>query len=148
MALAGLWHGAGWPFVVWGIGHGLWLLLERHLPEGLLPSTMPGTRLLKTFFVFHGVCLLWVFFRAPSLSVAADYFGRLLAPTFAGSKTPHLLTNWLIAFALLQWPVAQTLKGSRFISLPLKLQWPLALGVLYLVLAFAGAHIDFIYFNF
>jgi hypothetical protein len=54
----------------------------------------------------------------------------------------------LIAFAPLQWPLAATFKESRFSSLPLKVQWAFAMVVFYFVLAYAGARVDFIYFNF
>src|SRR4051812_49011916 len=70
MGVAGLWHGAGFTFVIWGLAHGAWLWLERKL-------SLPLPRWLKIALVFHGVCLLWVFFRAPDLRVAASYLSRL-----------------------------------------------------------------------
>ena len=147
MTLAGLWHGAGWNFVLWGLGHGLWLVAERHAPE-LPRSNRWWIRSARTLLVFHGVCLLWVLFRSPSLSVAFDYCQRLLPQTWSASKVPSALSQWLILFALLQWPLAWTLKGGRFAALPLKVQWILALVCLLLILAYAGARVDFIYFNF
>ena len=147
MTLAGLWHGAGWNFVLWGLGHGLWLVAERHAPE-LPRSNRWWIRSARTLLVFHGVCLLWVLFRSPSLSVAFDYCQRLLPQPWSASKVPSALSQWLILFALLQWPLAWTLKGGRFAALPLKVQWILALVCLLLILAYAGARVDFIYFNF
>ena len=147
MTLAGLWHGAGWNFVLWGLGHGLWLVAERHAPE-LPKSNRWWIRAARTLLVFHGVCLLWVLFRSPSLSVAFDYCQRLLPQPWSASKVPSALSQWLILFALLQWPLAWTLKGGRFAALPLKVQWILALACLLLILAYAGARVDFIYFNF
>ena len=146
MGLAGLWHGAGWPFVIWGLGHGLWLLIERYAPA-IPHENRRVVRVLKTVLVFHGVCLLWVFFRSPSLAVAQEYFSRLLWP-HAGTGTPSVLTNWLVMVLLVQWPLAWTFKDGRFPALPLKRQWLLALACLYFVLAYAGARVDFIYFNF
>jgi alginate O-acetyltransferase complex protein AlgI len=145
MTAAGLWHGAGWPFVLWGFAHGVWLVTERHLPPVAENRT---ARIVKTFLVFHGVCLLWVLFRAPRLEVARDYFARLLLPPYTSSKTPLILTGWLLAFALLQWPLAWTFRENRFASRSLTTQWLLALAALYLVIAYAGAHVDFIYFTF
>ncbi len=148
MTAAGLWHGAGWTFVLWGFGHGLWLLLERHTPNW--PRFRPGwwTRFVKMVLVFHGVCLLWVLFRAPSLDVARVYFGKLILPPFTASKVPGALAGWLIVFAALHRPLAWTFVGSRFTALRLPLQWFLALAAGYLVLAYAGARVDFIYFTF
>jgi len=147
MMLVGLWHGAGWTFIIWGVAHGLWLSVERSLPSS---ENMKGpvSRAVKTFLVFNGVCLLWVLFRAPTFSVAMEYFSRLLLPPFTGSKVPPVLYGWLIVFALIHWPLAWSLKESRFIRLPLKLQWVLALVCVYFILAYAGAKVDFIYFTF
>ena len=147
MILAGLWHGAGWNFVLWGLCHGLWLVAERHAPE-LPGSDRWWVRAVRTLLVFHGVCLLWVLFRSPSLSVAWDYVQRLWPYPWSASRVPSALSQWLVLFAVLQWPFAKTLTGGRFAELPLKVQWMLALTCLLLILAYAGARVDFIYFNF
>lgn len=146
MGLAGLWHGAGWTFVTWGVGHGIWLLAERHAPS--LPwAEHRITRIVKVVLVFHGVCLLWVLFRAPSLEIARGYFSRLLWP-HEGTGTPGVLINWLVLIAIVQWPLAWTFKERRFPALPLRRQWLLTAVCLYFILAYAGARVDFIYFNF
>jgi hypothetical protein len=148
MTVAGLWHGAGWNFLLWGFGHGLWLVLERHAPS--LPERWsPRLRkVLKTAVVFHGVCLLWVLFRAPSTSDALAYLGRLLLPPYATSTVPGALSGWLLAFLLLQKPLDWTFGERRFAGLRLPAQWGLSLAAGYLILAYAGARIDFIYFTF
>ena len=58
------------------------------------------------------------------------------------------LASWLVVFALAQRSVAWTLVDRRFVKLPLKAQWALAAVAIYLILAYAGAKVDFIYFNF
>ncbi|MFM7555574.1 MAG: MBOAT family O-acyltransferase [Verrucomicrobiota bacterium] len=147
MTLAGLWHGAGWNFVLWCLGHGLWLVAERHAPA------LPGrdrrwVRVVRTVLFFHGVCLLWVFFRTPTPEMACEYLARLWPHPWTVSRIPSSLSQWLVLFALVQWPLARTLEGNRFAELPLKVQWLLALACLLLILAYAGARVDFIYFNF
>jgi alginate O-acetyltransferase complex protein AlgI len=68
MALGGLWHGAAWTFVVWGLVHGAWLALHRAIRErGLGPRTPEWMRRVVTF---HLVCLTWVLFRARRLEDA------------------------------------------------------------------------------
>ena len=146
MGLAGLWHGAGWPFVIWGLGHGLWLLAERYLPA-VPDEGRRVIKIVKAILVFHGVCLLWVLFRSPSLAIASEYFSRLLWP-HSGTGSPSVLTNWLILVLIAQWPLAWTFKQQRFPSLPLARQWLLALACLYFILAYAGAQVDVVYFNF
>ena len=71
MLLGGLWHGANWTFVVWGAIHGAVLAVERFF--GLADSVPagPSSRLfvwVKRIFIFHLVCLSWIFFRARSVA--------------------------------------------------------------------------------
>jgi len=92
MLLGGLWHGAAWTFVVWGLFHGVWLALHRLLRERQQArSSRPprrATRWLRVIATFHMVCVGWLFFRADSLSQA---WTMLLA----------ILTDWQVSpFAL------------------------------------------------
>lgn len=66
MLLGGLWHGANWTFVVWGVLHGLLLILER--PFLHLRIKSPFFRFLKMLWVFHWVIIAFVVFRIESLS--------------------------------------------------------------------------------
>ena len=77
MLLGGLWHGAGWTFVIWGGLHGAGLAVtrmhqRRRGRRGRAPSASPLLRALKVLFTFHFVVLAWVFFRADSLGAVAD----------------------------------------------------------------------------
>jgi len=76
MLLGGLWHGANWTFVIWGGIHGLGLSIERFVRRLLsrdepVASTLwsPGGWICRVF-IFHLVCLSWVFFRTPSVTDA------------------------------------------------------------------------------
>ena len=79
MVLGGLWHGAGWTFLIWGGLHGLYLVCNhfwRHLRSTLLghdlkQSTWIG-RGAAWFVTFIAVVVAWVFFRAASLSAAIE----------------------------------------------------------------------------
>jgi D-alanyl-lipoteichoic acid acyltransferase DltB (MBOAT superfamily) len=85
MVLGGLWHGAGWTFVFWGLLHGTGLALERAradarhsrgLPE---PGATAGSRALQRLWVFAFVTVAWVFFRAESMGNAVAVLWRLIA---------------------------------------------------------------------
>ena len=147
MALVGLWHGAGWTFVIWGVMHGVWLSAERaFLSVGETTGRM--ARVVKAVLVFHGVCLLWVVFRAPTIHVAVEYYQRLLLPPFTVEAVPSVLFWWLFLFAAAHRSLAWSFKEARFVRLPMSWQWVLALGCWYFIVVYAGAKLNFIYFSF
>jgi alginate O-acetyltransferase complex protein AlgI len=87
MALGGLWHGTRWTFVVWGILHGLYLIVHRFFRaysdkrpglEAALQS--PAGTVCRCALTFLSVCVGWVFFRATTFEGAAEVLARLAAP--------------------------------------------------------------------
>ena len=71
-ALCGLWHGAAWHFMAWGLFHGLFLLIERivRLRFGWQPAGLSGW-----LYTFLAVTVGWVLFRASSFDAAVQYWG-------------------------------------------------------------------------
>ena len=76
MLLGGLWHGANWTFVVWGLFHGLILCLFKAfgIRDPKLDGTVSGTSyyVFRVLLMFHLTCLGWLFFRA-------ENFGTVVA---------------------------------------------------------------------
>jgi D-alanyl-lipoteichoic acid acyltransferase DltB (MBOAT superfamily) len=101
MLLAGLWHGAGWTFVIWGLLHGLGLAGTRawQVWRGRRqPSISVWVKLACGFLTFQFVCLTWVFFRAPSVEAALAVLERIASLTFsAGNLSGGLLLVLAIA---------------------------------------------------
>lgn len=88
--LCGLWHGASWTFVLWGLAHGSLLVLERmglSRPASLPPAVGWGITMLLVMFT-------WVLFRSPTFAHAIGYLLALfgLAP---GAINYHELTDYL-----------------------------------------------------
>lgn len=77
----GLWHGADWTFVIWGLYHGLFLLLEGILPVKKLP------RALGHIYTMLVVCAGFVIFRADTLSQGAALIGKMFTGLPAGRDT-------------------------------------------------------------
>jgi alginate O-acetyltransferase complex protein AlgI len=74
--VSGLWHGANWTFVVWGVYNGVLLVVESLLPKNLVPHNWFGSALRRGATL--GLTLIgWVFFRAPNLSVALGILRRI-----------------------------------------------------------------------
>ena len=78
MLLGGIWHGAGWKFLMWGALHGGGLAIERMAEPwiGRRPSSLLG-QAASTVLVFHFVCLGWIFFRAADFEMAWFYLSGL-----------------------------------------------------------------------
>ena len=73
MFLGGLWHGAAWTFVVWGLMHGLFLVLERVLRHVFKDAAWTDNGLVRVLLglaTYAGVCFAWVFFRAADFDTA------------------------------------------------------------------------------
>src|SRR5438132_2890151 len=70
MLLGGLWHGANWTFVIWGGIHGGALAAERKFGGENLQRAGILWKWMRRIFIFHVVCLAWIFFRAQSLGAA------------------------------------------------------------------------------
>jgi alginate O-acetyltransferase complex protein AlgI len=86
MLLGGLWHGAAWTFVAWGLFHGLLLAAYRALPRRGLPGAR--WRPIRIVVMFHLACAGWLLFRAADLAQASA-FARAMATTgyrFAGAE--------------------------------------------------------------
>ena len=84
MVLGGLWHGAGWTFVIWGAAHGV-LLLGNHMWRALLSRMVPANaiwrfcpRIMQAGLTFACVALAWVVFRAHDLRAAGRIYVALL----------------------------------------------------------------------
>lgn len=72
--LCGLWHGASWSFVVWGLVHGSFLVAERLLPHRTAPRLVAP---LQHAYVLMAVLASWVLFRADTLTEAVHYLGAM-----------------------------------------------------------------------
>jgi alginate O-acetyltransferase complex protein AlgI len=80
MAICGLWHGANWNFLAWGLWHGFGLAALRIYHEKIgwrVPDTRP-IRWLSTLITVQYVCFGWVLFAAPGLPEALIAFQRML----------------------------------------------------------------------
>ncbi len=124
--VTGIWHGADWTFILWGLGYFVLLLLEKYTG---LAKRMQGTIWGHLYTLFF-VNLLWVFFRADNLSVASQYvFGMFGGGAFALEDKalrflPFLLfavllcnpwERWLSSLQSRKW--YQTVRSLLFIGL-------------------------------
>jgi alginate O-acetyltransferase complex protein AlgI len=156
MFLGGLWHGAAWTFVVWGLIHGVYLVIEH-----TLRSLFGDPRFFSTFvsklaiglLTYAAVCFAWVFFRAQDFGTAWRLIESMVGVTGTADKVLATRELWqvgLVTVALLSahWMLRDTTIESAVTKVP---RWAVA-GV-WAVMGFAliltqGSANAFIYFQF
>lgn len=160
MALGGLWHGANWTFLLWGVFHGTILIVYRLIAKQRSDESESATRpavgslawLVRVVVMFHLVCLGWLLFRVESLTQAGTMLAALGSNWSVTRELPQ--ECWQLAILCLPMLMAQflaersgDLNAIRHLSLlPRTLIYA---GVVLAVLAvgsFGGR--EFIYFQF
>lgn len=96
----GLWHGANWTFILWGLYYGCLLLLEKFfLREKLEKLPKPISHIYTLLVVLIG----WVFFMSPNITTAFTTLQKMIsigATTFANNQAKFILKSYFILFVL------------------------------------------------
>jgi D-alanyl-lipoteichoic acid acyltransferase DltB (MBOAT superfamily) len=149
MLLGGLWHGAGWNWVVWGGIQGGVMCVERLIGFGeRVPRSLMGY-IMRWLVTFHIVCFSWVFFRADSLHGALNVLKRIITAAtgdIAISTTPLLILPLLLLIEILN---IQSKWIEAFRQNPQLVRWAgYALTLLFVVTFAKAPKPEFIYFQF
>jgi alginate O-acetyltransferase complex protein AlgI len=165
--LGGLWHGAAWTFIVWGLMHGIYLVIEnllqkprrrwrkKHQLQKRIPFIYEWTHI---FFTFNLIVAAWIVFRAENLTLAGSYLERIFLhfPNHQGVR-PEFLTLWnliplamMAAVLILEFGNARHNWWVRFQSAPAWLRWIAYDLLILLVLLYrrVDAPVEFIYLRF
>jgi D-alanyl-lipoteichoic acid acyltransferase DltB (MBOAT superfamily) len=169
MLIGGVWHGAGWTFVIWGAMHGLGVAINqwwehRRRKQKRKPRQQWWIKALCVFATFHFVCLAWVFFRAATVGNAWEVLARLgalkfemanlVTPVFSipmgGFSLPVSMLVVLILSYLAHWFPKDALDKVRggFAWLPSPVQAAVILSVAFGLYYVSGSEAQFIYGNF
>lgn len=157
MLLGGLWHGASWKFVVWGVLHGLALVVEKFFGQYIKLPKNVFVRTIQVILTFHFVVFCWLFFRAKDFATAFQIAENVTKLTFDFNQWQTIILGYKNVFLLIAIGVVwhfipvKTLAGMQktFSTLPLVAKAVL-LGLIYWVV-YATASADtqpFIYFQF
>ena len=158
-AISGLWHGANWTFLVWGLLNGLYyapIMLagqqHRHtetVAEGrLLPSARDALRMASTFSL---TLLAWVFFRADSLPVALRFLGVAAMRPWAAEPPREYAMSLLatLLFLGVEWVQRTRPHALAVASFPLPVRWLAYYAIVALIFWFGDTgNVPFIYFQF
>lgn len=145
--LCGLWHGAEWTFVIWGLFHGCLLIFERlGLQKLLVKLPYVCQRIYSIFFIIIG----WVFFRSDNMKQALSYLDNM----FCLNITPVLSFGIFNLVALILGLLICSTQWSKFLKIehcnsknPIALV-NIPLFCLSLLVLYSNSRNPFIYFNF
>ncbi|TND07169.1 MAG: hypothetical protein FD123_3314 [Bacteroidetes bacterium] len=130
MLLGGLWHGASWNFMIWGLLHGMALAVDKlrttFLPAPKSRAGATWLRVAGVFITFHFVCFCWVFFKAENFGQASVLLGLHFVPKSIEEKTQLLLSRApmigrLALIVVVLWLVVQFKQAEQI--LPIYLQF-------------------------
>jgi alginate O-acetyltransferase complex protein AlgI len=156
----GLWHGASWNFVLWGLWHGFFIVLERLGFDKILQKLWTPLRHVYLLLV---VVIGWVFFRAPDMSSATGILRRMFfinqditdvvyyASSFITIKNLIVgliaLTFCFPIFPAMRARLIQAAKRQRYVLIP---YYILMVVILFCVMSMLsiGTYNPFIYFRF
>lgn len=154
---SGLWHGANWTFVLWGLLHWLYFLpvflvqQKRRADEPIaagrwLPTLREAAQIVITFSL---VTLAWVFFRAPSVGVALGYTKTIFsASLFTVPAVARGGVFWIAILVAVEWLQRHREHGLDIRQLPVAVRWLIYLIVVLLCLYKYQPSSEFIYFQF
>lgn len=153
MLLGGLWHGAAWNFVIWGLYHGLLLSLYRLLGIRTESGNYPNwVNLLLGVLMFQFTCFGWLLFRAQNTgTILAFLEGIFLHPTASSATWNDLAAVFKYCWFLVGFQILQVVTKTQD-PVP-RLHWFAQLNVWLFVLMSllalsAGGGREFIYFAF
>jgi D-alanyl-lipoteichoic acid acyltransferase DltB (MBOAT superfamily) len=152
MTLGGLWHGASWTFVIWGLLHGVALSFV-HALRNLTQIALVLPRWLGVLLTFNFVTFAWTFFRAPDTETAAKILAAPFREDWTGSAdffSSHIFVVALLAVLLITHPFDDH-RRVRIVAERLRNEvlWPLIVAMWIIAITVSqGSSAKFLYFDF
>ena len=164
-ALSGLWHGANWTFIVWGIY--CWLLFlplilfaKNYRYKNIVASNRSLPSFKEIGMMLSNFCLVtigWIIFRSENLEDGFRYIGRCFSTIgdnydFTLEKNEFVLAYtalMILVMLVMEWTARKRLFALQVIEgKPLLVRWGTYFAICFFILIFTGQMADFIYFQF
>lgn len=149
--VSGIWHGANWTFIVWGVLHGFFQIIEKALGLGKFESKgVLGVLRIGVTFVL--VTLAWVIFRSPSIGVAVEFIASMVDFNgFVVNDINVLFYSIMALVVLFVWEILSEYKRDFVLKLSQYevIRWMVYLFIVVMIMlmgVFDGG--QFIYANF
>ena len=142
--LTGIWHGANWTFILWGLIYFVLLVVERNT------KIIAGLGIFSHVYTLLVVILAWVIFRSNSITEGLNYIASMFGlngnALYDSGFIEYVRNTWLVViFALIGvFPVVKVLKRNSWIES----LWLILVFVLSFMEVISASYNPFIYFNF
>ena len=156
--LSGLWHGANWTFVIWGLYNGILVCANKMCTISLVRQQSRFINGVNMALTFGLVLIGWIIFRADTISVAFDYIHSIFnesifnIPNFRelGISRIRLLITMLLILVLLviEWVQRKKRYVMDITFNHRYARWATYLVVIFVIMIFGGKQEVFIYFQF
>ncbi len=158
--VSGMWHGANWTFLMWGMLNAIYflplLLLKQNrkhtnnVAEGkVFPSITELAQMSLTFFL---ITIAWVFFRSETVSDAFMYLQEIFSFSLFSPPEAYSIEIIILIFVLLvvEWLQREKQHALDFnkLNIPCLLRWGIYYTLIIIILLFSGQQQEFIYFQF
>jgi D-alanyl-lipoteichoic acid acyltransferase DltB (MBOAT superfamily) len=150
MTVSGLWHGATWNFVIWGVINALGRILMMPVEATDFYKKLP--KIVKQLWIFHFICLTWVFFRAtktPGVSAftnAITIIQRIATDTFSNPQFPLIGIAAMLGLWAYQL-MAESKWKSALANRPVRIA-TVSMMLMYMFILCRSSGGKFIYFDF
>ncbi|HEY5124075.1 MAG TPA: MBOAT family O-acyltransferase [Ignavibacteria bacterium] len=157
--LIGLWHGANYTFIIWGMIHGFFLIIyqwqrkprKRLFKKVGIDNDHPLVIIIETIITIIIVIIAWVFFRADSIHQAYSYISNIFSPSLfifpqVSQKKVILIT---MIFILVEWFQRDKLHVLQIENIKNRIiRWAIYYGIIIIIFYFAGEQQKIFYFQF
>ena len=160
--LSGLWHGASWTFVLWGLYQGIFIVIsmnfqkrrKRFEKKHNLKNNMPYT-FFRMFMTFGIVCIGLVLFRADTISDVYNYCSRICSETLFSKPVLLMIRgDYFIILSIFIMIFIEWLNRNKQYGLQIEkikspiIRWGIYFAIIFIIWAFGGQEEAFIYFQF
>jgi alginate O-acetyltransferase complex protein AlgI len=156
--LTGLWHGANYTFIVWGMIHGFFLILYQAQKQprkaffkkiGMKNSNI-FVVFFETLFTLIIVLVAWIFFRSDTISQGFAFLGHIFSPSLFDLPSGFFKTGviWGLVLIVAEWIQRDKQHALQLDKLPVYVRWAAYYILLFLIFNMGGKQETFIYFQF
>lgn len=150
----GLWHGASWNFIIWGLWHGFFLIVEKYFSKNYTNNSI-YKKIIKHIYVILVFIIGWVFFRADNLAVALNYIKVMFcitSPAVIPFNLEYYLTQKVALIGIIALLLCYDWKYPDFTKAqwlePLKMGYSVLLLIISITFIASAGYNPFIYFRF